>query len=143
MRAFADSSAIVKLYVDESGSEHVRQLDAMYVSEIARVEVIAALWRKVRIGDIGSDVCMRLIERFEDDLELEDGPLVTVLLDRETFKAAARFAGLHGLRAYDSVQLASALTVRSIDADCQIFVAYDQDLRRAARREGFVPFPET
>ena len=41
--AFADSSAIVKLYVDEIGADAGRRLRLVTVSQIARVEVPAAL----------------------------------------------------------------------------------------------------
>ncbi|HZK36501.1 MAG TPA: type II toxin-antitoxin system VapC family toxin [Aeromicrobium sp.] len=139
MRVFADSSAVVKIYADKVGSDRVRGLAAMYVAEIVRVEVVSAFWRKARMGDIDPEVCARLVERFEDDLDLEFGPLVAVSIDRGTLKAAARLAGIHGLRAYDAVQLASALTVRSIDADCQVLATYDRELLAAAQREDFLP----
>lgn len=42
MRVFADSSAVVKIYADEVGSDRVRGLAAMYVAEIVRVEVVSA-----------------------------------------------------------------------------------------------------
>ena len=142
MRVFADSSAIVKIYADEVSSDRVRDLEAMYVAEIARVEVVSAFWRKARMGDIAPEVCARLVERFEDDLDLDFGPLVAVSIDRETLKNAARLAGVHGLRAYDAVQLASALTVRSNDADCQVFATYDSELLAAAQCEGFLPLLE-
>lgn len=143
MRVFADSSAIVKIYADEVNSDQARGLDAMYVAEIVRVEVVSAFWRKARMGDIAPEVCARLVERFEDDLDLELGPLVAVSIDRDTVKEAARLAGVHGLRAYDAVQLASALTVRSIDADCQVFVTYERELLAAAQREDFLPLQAT
>ena len=142
MRVFADSSAVVKIYADEVGSDRVRGLNAMYVAEIVLVEVVSAFWRKARMGDIDPEVCARLVERFEDDLDLEFGPLVAVSIDRGTLKAAARLAGIHGLRAYDAVQLASALTVRSSDADCQVFATYDSELLAAAQCEGFLPLLE-
>ncbi len=46
MSVFADSSALVKLYADESDHELVRRIDVLIVSQVARVEVPAALWRK-------------------------------------------------------------------------------------------------
>ena len=142
MRFFADSSAIVKIYVNEEGSDRVRSLDAMYVCEIARVEIAAAFWRKVRVGEIERQTCLRVIERFEDDFDLEFGPLVPVTLDVDMLKDAAHLAGVHGLRAYDAVQLSSAAKVRSIDPECQTFVTFDQELLTAAEREEFIPLPD-
>ena len=45
MTTFADSSAPVKLYADEQGAEAVRGLTAIAVSQLALVEVPAALRR--------------------------------------------------------------------------------------------------
>ena len=39
MSLFADSSAIVKLYVDEDGHEAVRALSGLAVAQVTRVEV--------------------------------------------------------------------------------------------------------
>jgi uncharacterized protein len=50
---------------------------------------------------------------------------------------AAREAARHALRAYDAVQLASALAVREIDPRCSHFARFDANLRRAAGRAGF------
>ena len=54
---------------------------------------------------------------------------------------AAELSGIHGLRAYDAVQLASALAVREIDERCTKFAAFDRDLTLAAASEGFEAFP--
>lgn len=45
---FADSSALVKRYADEPGSDALRALLLLVVSAPAKVEVPAALWRKAR-----------------------------------------------------------------------------------------------
>src|SRR5690606_27691781 len=55
MSVFADSSAVVKLYADESGSTDIRSLEAMYVSQLCRVEVPSALWRKSRLGELAAE----------------------------------------------------------------------------------------
>jgi hypothetical protein len=50
---FADPSAIVKLYADEVGAEAVRAAAPTIISQLARVEVPTALWRKHRMGESG------------------------------------------------------------------------------------------
>lgn len=52
MSCFADSSALVKLYADEAGRAEVITVETatMLVSDLARVEVPAALWKKHRAG---------------------------------------------------------------------------------------------
>ena len=50
---------------------------------------------------------------------------------------AARLTGLHGLRAYDAVQLASARAVRRADPAVGTVATFDHTLRDAAAVEGF------
>ena len=60
MSTFADSSALVKLYADESGYEHIRGIGSIAVSQLARVEVPAALWRKQSIGELSANEARRI-----------------------------------------------------------------------------------
>jgi uncharacterized protein len=144
MTYFADSSALVKLYADEAGHEHVRQLDALVVAQIARVEVPAALWRKQRMGELASDAVVVLNAQFEYDwFGTDDEPrrFEPVRMTALVLEEAARLAGVHGLRAYDAVQLATAVAVRAADPSITRFVAFDKDLRGAAGVEGFTVEP--
>lgn len=143
MTAFADSSAVVKLYTDESGHQIIRDVPAFYVSEFARVEVPAALWRKQRMGELDLSDCSVLVAAFEDDYFAKAGRLVPAKIRSPEFDHAARLVATHGLRAYDGMQLACALKIASVDSDCVTFAAFDGDLRQAASREGFVLLPPT
>jgi hypothetical protein len=58
---FADSSALVKLYADEPGHEQVRNPGLLLVSQLARVEVPAAIWRKHRMGELSPDDSRRSV----------------------------------------------------------------------------------
>jgi predicted nucleic acid-binding protein len=54
---FLDSSALIKLYHEEPGTERVEEIFAtsetsLVVSELAAVELQSALARKVRTGEI-------------------------------------------------------------------------------------------
>jgi hypothetical protein len=55
--------------------------------------------------------------------------------------SAARLCAVHGLRAYDAVQLAAAVATKAVLPECRAFAAYDQDLRTAAATEGFALVP--
>lgn len=48
---------------------------------------------------------------------------------------------VHGLRAYDAVQLATAQAVREAAPGCAAFAAFDKNLRGAAAMEGFALVP--
>ena len=67
MSVFAHSSALVKLYSDEAGSEAVRAVELMIVSAVARVEVPAAFWRKHRMGELQPEQASLLTQDFEAD----------------------------------------------------------------------------
>ncbi|MGH3855031.1 MAG: type II toxin-antitoxin system VapC family toxin [Pseudonocardiaceae bacterium] len=111
MIAFADSSALVKLYADEQDHQVVRGLGSLVVSALARVEVPAAIWRKHRMGEL------------------------------DPVDAAASLAGVHGLRACDAVQLASAKAAAAAVPGCRTVATFDSTLRAAAAKEGFTPLP--
>lgn len=114
------------------------------VSVLARVEVPAAIWRKQRIGELDVADAQVLVETFEADLLGDDDhppTFVTIALPPTLLDAAARMTAVHGLRACDSVQLASACAARAVDARCGCFACFDATLRRAAGAEGFALVP--
>jgi predicted nucleic acid-binding protein len=136
----------VKLYADEPGHRPIRVLEMLVVSVIARVEVPSSLWRKARTGELEDAAASILVSAFELDVHGDPGsdPRFTIVsLTEPVLIAAAREAARHALRAYDAVQLASALAVREIDPRCSHFACFDADLRRAASRAGFALTPET
>lgn len=137
MTVFADSSALVKLYADEDGAELVRATRLFVVSAIARVEVPAAIWRKHRLGELSAGDAGVLTSAFEADWYDATGPFVPIALVETVLTAAAGVVVTHGLRAYDGVQLASALAARAADADVDEVLCFDAELSAAAAREGF------
>ena len=60
-----------------------------------------------------------------------------VAVETAVLDAAVALCGVHGLRAYDAVQLASAVRARAADSSLTDFVTYDVALHRAAAAEGF------
>jgi len=134
----------VKLYADEPGHDVVRELDAIAISALARVEVPAALWRKHRDGELDASATAVLTAVFERhyrgdrDHEARFGVVAAgpAVLDDAAARAAA-----HGLRAHDAVQLASAISARTADPDCDAFACFDDELRAAAGAVSFVLVP--
>ncbi len=111
---------------------------------LARVEVPAAIWRKVRMGEVDAGDGAMLTQAFEADWTSEDAgwrPFVAVALSAKLLDHAAGLAATHGLRAYDAIQLATALAAREADPGCDSFACFDAGLRRAAAAEGFVLLP--
>ncbi len=140
MTAFADSSALVKLYVPEVGFESIRHRPVLAVSQLARVEVPSALWGKQRGGELDVSDARLLVSAFEADYAGAPGSatdLVVVQVREPVLRLAASLTARHRLRAYDAVQLASAALVRHADPTVDEFLAFDEHLRTAAAIEGF------
>lgn len=129
----------MKLYADEPGAEDVRSLSPLAISQVARVEVPAALWRKHRMGELSPATAGVLIAEFEADyFGTVDEPerFAVVLLASAVLDSAAILTGQHGLRTYDAIQLASACVLRDATQDRVLFTAYDNTLNSAAVAEG-------
>lgn len=140
MITFADSSALVKLYVAEPGHEQVRQLAApLVISALASVEVAGAMWRKQRLGELDPADAALLVRAFEADragTAEHSSRFITVAVASDIISHAARLVAVHPLRAYDSVQLASALATQRALAEPLSFAALDRSLNAAAAAEG-------
>lgn len=112
------------------------------VSVVARVEVPAAIWRKHRSGELSAADAATLVWAFEWDWfgdQDHDSEFAVVRLTDDILEAAARGVAVHGLRAYDAIQLSSAVVARAADPDLDQFACFDEHLGGAARVEGFRP----
>jgi predicted nucleic acid-binding protein len=141
---FADSSALVTLHADEPGHERVRGLSTLVVSQLARVEVPSAIRRKQRLGELDAGAARLLTSAFEADGSgtEEERPRFSVVTPTvAVLERAARLCAVHGLRAYDAVQLACGSVARDAVRECRTFAAFDRHLRGAAAAEGFSLVP--
>lgn len=137
---FFDSSALVKRYAQETGTAWVQTLAAQHYSFLARVtevEVIAAIERRKRGRTLTSSDAAAATASFRAHLATD---YAMVDISRPLIKAAADLAEMHGLRAYDAVQLAAALQVekerRAFNMPGLILVSADLALNAAATAEG-------
>ena len=140
---YLDASAVVKRYADEAGSTWIRQItdpqaqNTILLAEITLAEVAAALAAKHRARDgITQEQRNRVLSRFLQDCE---DHFVLLTVDRSVIDRAVELAQRHRLRAYDAVQLATALgaseIVQSQTLPAPIFIAADGDLLAAAAAE--------
>jgi hypothetical protein len=116
----------------------------MVVSQIARVEVPAAIWGKQRAGALTVSEARELTAAFEADWFGSDQAsprFAAVALTAGVLDEAARLCAVHRLRAYDGVQLACALAARAAEPECEVLAAFDDALRSAAASEGFALLP--
>ncbi|MFT4230744.1 MAG: type II toxin-antitoxin system VapC family toxin [Microbacterium sp.] len=137
MTAFADSSALVKLYADEEDADLVRRHDVLVISQLARVEVPSAIWRKHRLGELSAEAADVLARSFAADFAGGDArSFLVVAVTPAVLDDAARLVSRHPLRAFDAVQLASACAAHRAAADGLPFLCFDHRVRDAAAAEG-------
>lgn len=135
---FVDSSALVKRYRHEAGSERVNQLldpaERLIMARLTQVEVSAAIVRRGRVTGVSTHDLAAVLATFDRDLR---DSFDVVELDAPVIERATALAPRHGLRAADAVQLACALLARA-DAPQQEFtlVGNDLELNAAAVAEG-------
>lgn len=136
-RLFIDSSALLKRYRSEAGSERVSELlegaDSVVISRLATVEVSAALVRRARATKVAPADLQAALADFDADLAWFD----IVELDEELMGRAVAVARAHRLRGADAIQLACALWAREDAGRVGIaFVGSDRELNEAAAAEG-------
>jgi predicted nucleic acid-binding protein len=135
---FFDSSALAKRYLTETGSGWIGGLTApaagyvILVAELARVEVAAAMAARYRSGAITLDERDALVALLLRHFAVE---YQVVGLDPATVSRAVTLTQQHRLRAYDAVQLATALAAAALLPGLA-FVAADNDLLDSAHAEG-------
>jgi predicted nucleic acid-binding protein len=134
---FLDSSAIIKYYVTEPGSTWIRSLvsdpgNVFVISEIAIVEVAAALSQLHRAKIIGRTHRDRSLDRFQSDLRT--GRFLSRVIDITTIERAANLALTHAVKGYDAVQVASCALAEEVSNTPITFVSGDRQALRAAQR---------
>ncbi len=145
---FLDTSALIKVYLAENGSTWMRtrcQAGTGYtivISQATLVEAVATICRKAReanpahrITPEGRDKLIILFRKNARQ-QYEIAKVTTSL-----YKNAGNLCRTHQLRAYDAVQLACALAMRTRLLDsglpAPIFVSADNKLLDIASIEGF------
>jgi hypothetical protein len=106
----------------------------LVVLSLARVEFHAAIRRRQRLGDIADDDANSILRGF--NLHLASLFLAQPTNDG-VLEEALSLLEKYVLRAYDAIQLAGCLAVRTTSANDEIwFATSDQDLVQPAQSEG-------
>jgi predicted nucleic acid-binding protein len=142
---FIDSSALVKRYVQETGTPWVRGITrrrpstVIYIARITTVEVSCSIARRRKGKSLMPPRASSILRRFRQHL---DGRYIVAELTVPLLDDAKRLGVKHALRAYDVVQLAVALEVNRFHqaggAGPVTLVSADRDLNAAAVAEGLL-----
>lgn len=134
--AYFDTSALVKRYVRERGSAQVRSLLRRYdflSSAITPVELLSALGRKKRAGDVSEEELSTLLSRIQSErVRWELVEVTSSILSR----AEEVIQGALPLRALDALHVASSMAFQAATSVEIPFVTGDGRQRDAANQLG-------
>ena len=142
---YLDSSALIKRYVAEPGSDWLKATvyepgdTLLLTSRVTMVEVWSALARRQREASISLEHHADALDAFREDC-LKQYRFVE--FEEAVYELAGRLIARHPLRAYDAVQLASALVagraLTGVGIDLPVFLCADDRLLAAAQTEGLL-----
>lgn len=138
MILFADTSALIKLYIEEDGSEAMAERarrSRIALSVLAYAEVYSTFARRLREALLTEEEHDDLADRFERDWQ----SVIAVAVRPPLIGRVPRLVREHPLRGADAVHLASALALREAGVDVTFAVA-DGRLVDAAGLEGLEVF---
>lgn len=139
---YLDTSAILKLYIQEDHSGEVNLLvktaEGAGTSILAYAEMAAALSRATRTRLIPEKAAEIAWGNFLSDWpEFTRLKLSTALIER-----AAKLAWDFGLRGYEAIHLAAALTWQDALEEPVLLATFDRVLWNASARAGIAVWPE-
>lgn len=136
MNLYLDTSALIKRYIREQGTNEVNiwvaEADATGTSLITLAEAHAAIARAVRM----KTVSQRSGERVIDLLRQQWVAYIKIPASEKTISRAADLAWQLGLRGYDAVHLASAELWQAVLERPVVLVTFDRQLAESGRRIG-------
>jgi len=136
-RYFCDTSALIKLYHAEIGTDVMDSVFgsrgiSVIISELTMIEFYSALAKKLRVGEIFQEARQEGIRNFDKDCR---DRFIIRLLDRTVVKTARELIVRHGnrfsIRTLDAIQLSACLSEKS-----DRFVCSDTNLIKIALSEG-------
>jgi predicted nucleic acid-binding protein len=139
---YLDTSALIKRYVEEAGSDEVARLleeaRTFGTLSLTRVEAYSALSKAVRTRALSAPEAQEARAAFEADWPY----LAHLRLLPAIEELASTLAWEDGLRGYEAVHLAAALYWEALLGTPILFATYDHNLHAVAFRRGLSVFPE-
>jgi predicted nucleic acid-binding protein len=133
---FFDTSALVKRYYEEPGTDTVDELvesnQNVVITSLTIIEAASAFRRKYNRGEIQESAVNSLLAAFFREA-LDD--FVIIPMDESIHQFSFGLILEDNLRTLDSLQLSAALSVQTPDTDV-VFVCADADLVSVANSRG-------
>ena len=136
---FFDTSALVKYYHFETGSDCVIRLidnrkSTIVISDLAKLEFYSAMFRRKRNQKISEKILHEIIKLFDSSLERFIIEPVGQIVIEEAQGLIEKYAENYYLRSLDALQMASfSLVGESGD----VFVSADEKLVNTVKKAGY------
>lgn len=131
-RAYFDTSVMVKRYIHEPGSEQVRRLlrqHKLLSSTLTPVEIVSALGRRKREGDLSANAVAAILHRMRSDCA---GWELVEVNSAVLKRAQELLQGVTLLRTLDAIQVASLITFQTASAIRVPLITADSRQREVA-----------
>jgi predicted nucleic acid-binding protein len=132
MNIFCDTSALIKKYIAETGSDKfekiLRKAETVLVSAITEIETISTFKRLLMEKAINEHEYNVVCGDFESDFQY----FTIISFDGEIAKNAIRAIETYQLKTLDSIQLGTAMYLKD---EIDFFVVCDEKLIKAATKE--------
>ena len=142
MILYLDTSALVKRYIQEAGTDEVIGLlesaGSVGSASLTKVEMAAAFEKTVRRGWVKRQIALQAWQDFLDHWS----SFTRLNTSSGTIERASSLAWKYSLRGYDAMHLASALLWQET-LDTQITMAtFNRDLWQVSKKAGLAVWPE-
>ena len=130
MRAFIDTSTLIKKYQEEPGRdkflETLEKIDEIVVSPVTYIELFCSIQRNCEEAHVSP----KNLLKFKEEIDLDFGYFFKIPLNADLERAAFDLRQKYQLKSLDLIQLPSAKI-----AQAKIFITSDKFLYKIARQE--------
>ena len=142
MNLYIDTSALIKHYIAEEGSDYVNDLingaSIIATGLITRAEMAAGINRLLRMNFITREHYSVVLRDFRSDWKHYERIMIT----EEIVARADSLTCEYTLRGYDAVHIACSLIWQDALSFPVAVLTYDDELMRAAKKAGLETLPK-
>jgi predicted nucleic acid-binding protein len=139
---YLDTSALIKFYITEKGSDLITSWVSLSRLEgtamVTWAEIAATFAKGERSGAITKSVAQNGWQQFMKDWN----SIIVIEVSEALIRQAGDLAWKHQLRGYDAMHLASTLSWQQSTGEPVTLITFDRQLWRAGKQEGLEVLPD-
>ena len=142
MILYTDTSALVKRYIQESGSNEVisvmEKAEFVGASILTKIEMSSAISKALRLKWLNADEAEEAWQAFQ----LEWPTFTRLMVSSPMIERASKLAWDHGLRGYDASHLSTAVIWQETLETPVTLATFDRELWETSKRIGISVWPD-